>query len=773
MPPQTPQTPATLQPPRPSSSADDVTVRDPGGKLYSLSRTDLPRALKQGFQLYDPSNPPKSSSLWGRLWSPLASSKDVQASMSAQTFGAFSPELAEAAANKEIAKGNPVRARLFSFAGGVEKSTADFLSSLTSPGSLALMALSGGESAATKALPEAKTLLTMLRIPQRAAAAAFGIEGVAQMATPQQEGETKADALERRLMGASAAVGATAATASGVRASFSKFLRRYFGLNDDLAAKVANQTRQITETKQAAARAEEGANLEYAKKVAPVADTLLKGMQQVGLDTSSQLTRIEQGLEAEMSRAQSRLTELDKAKVKAGAQVVSDGLQAMLSEQAKVRVPFQEIGEAIKEPVTDAKAVRGLVLKEALAKGVKEGEVPSAAFKALGKAPETEGGATRALTESEKRAALLARDVLDKGGTEADARSAMTNLGYVPKQVEAIMGALGISSADVPVTFNDLTRVREDVYDAADSAKDGNVKAALMSAYNRLTDMQEKAADAAKLGLQYKAAKAAYLKFRRGIGSGMMQDWLSARDAQEQAITPKIAKLFTPSTAEALRATLKAAGVDVAPLDGVLQEMQQVREGIRRGPALAKQEARDVVKGAETQVKTLQQDASRQRKELQGQRREQVRGIRQAARSQVTELEEKGQIIPKRTTSELAGKSNPELLRERLQAQATRMESSGMRNPMAFVMTVYGLVRMASGSLFGLFPLSYGVTRGELPSLIANPKFQDWVFKTTGVEDKAGQARVRRGLLALRPILERMIKTGVPEAAAAGDANTH
>lgn len=699
--------PARVTLPLIPSGDGTVTVRSPNGKLFDLPRAQLPKAISQGFQVQDPKTSAAATSLpsrvWKDIWTPLSSGKDVSEGLKQETMGAFNPELMDAATNKEIEQGNPVRAALFSFAGGTERSVANLASSFTSPGSLVLFALSGGESVIAKAFPEAKVLLTALRVPQQAAMAGFGLQGAVQAATPRQPNESNADAIERRLYGLSATVGAAAAVGTSARAMQARFLRRYFGLNDDLASKVYKQTQEISSVKDRNIRQVGDASIQANQQIVPVVDALFNDMKQVGIETDDTIAKIKSRTNAQLAEAKGKLTVLDQAKLSAGANVVSDALQAMLKEQARVSQPFQEMGENIEDPVSTSGSVRNLINQDAIDKGVRLEELPSAAFRAI--------------------------DVQN----------------------------------DLSVSFNDLTRIRGDIYEAADFAKDGSVKSALMSSYDKLTDMQEKAADRENLGTQYRTAKAEYSKFKRGLGSGMMQDWLSARDAQEQAIAPKVAKLFSPSTAEALRTVLKAAGVDVSPIDAILQATKETRESIRRLPQESKGDIAEARKTVAEQTKNLRQETSRRVGSIKSEYKERIRELARKTRASVNELEGRGKIVPDRTTSDLAGKSNEQLLVERLRAQASRMEAGGMRNPMSLTMTVYGLVRLASGSVFGMFPLSYGVTRGELPSLLANPRFQDWVIEKSGVTGNAAQMKVRRGLMALRPTIDKMVRSGTLE----------
>ena len=145
------------------------------------------------------------------------------------------------------------------------------------------------------------------------------------------------------------------------------------------------------------------------------------------------------------------------------------------------------------EPITTPEEVSG-ILKTSLAdKNVPEAELPPAAVKALRAEPEAPRPSGR-LTDSELRASQFANKFLHSGMSESDVRSAMANLGYAPKQIDSILGVVrGVSEKPQGLTSAKVTRIRNDVYDAAVGAKDGAVKSALFDAYEKLTNVQESA----------------------------------------------------------------------------------------------------------------------------------------------------------------------------------------------------------------------------------------------------------------------------------------
>ena len=93
-------------------------------------------------------------------------------------------------------------------------------------------------------------------------------------------------------------------------------------------------------------------------------------------------------------------------------------------------------------------------IKESL-KG--SGKTPAILERILVESSPVKGPASgvRALSETENQATRVAADILKKGGTPADARSAMANLGFVPNQADAIVNAAsGVTGETAGPTYS-------------------------------------------------------------------------------------------------------------------------------------------------------------------------------------------------------------------------------------------------------------------------------------------------------------------------------
>ena len=614
---------------------------------------------------------PKSTSggVWDFLNKPLISSGTIKKAVDPLNVSEKTSEKAIAAG------GHPILAGASAFTAGAEKSVADLASSFTSPASLALLLASGGESLAGKM--GIKGAATALRIPQLAGAVGYGVQGAEQAVTPKQPGETTADAMERRLFGASAAFGGAAGTMAVGKDAVRRALRNRLGLNDDLATKVSDNIakKQAAEQKGAAS--------------------------QKGLKT--------------------KVADLEAQKLEAGRQIIANATQTVMQEQSKFNLRFRDLDSKVTEPVSSVDDVANLVKKNFTDKGITESEIPPSALRALkGEQPEVGKTGVR-LTQNE----LQTLNVLYKEGARGeDLRGGLANMGYAPKQIDAMMQTVGEAPKQTgDLSSSTVTRIRSDLWEASDTAKDAQVKAALRSAYNDLSDVQEKAFDKVGAGKEYRAAKNDYSVFKRGLGSDLFNNLLSAYDAQDQDIAAKLPKFTNASTAGAVRSVLSAAGIDVSPLDDITKQLKDTRKAI---PEAAR-----------------------------------------ATRVEVKEAEAKGSIIPGKSSSDLAGIGNDDLLRERLKYQADHMRSNGIGSPYALFNVVYGLMQLAGGSPWGAMHIGRGAGMTAIPDMVQNPEFQDWVLRESGVEpsNKLLTAKLRKGLAGMYPMLRKAVASGLQEQA--------
>src|ERR1700693_1919351 len=133
----------------------------------------------------------------------------------------------DAKVQEEISHGNPFRAGLAQFFAGTNRSAANLLNSANSPAGLATAVLG----------PLSKSISLL-------ASTYFGYRGAQAALTSQLEDESIADALERRLTGASGVVGGLAGGMSVINEGLRSSLQNRLGLKGDLANKVEQKIQQ-------------------------------------------------------------------------------------------------------------------------------------------------------------------------------------------------------------------------------------------------------------------------------------------------------------------------------------------------------------------------------------------------------------------------------------------------------------------------------------------------------------------------------------------------
>jgi hypothetical protein len=659
------------------------------------------------------------------------------------------PEEYAKAAAKYRSEGHPAYAAVSDLEGYVAsfyKTAGDVLSSLTSPGQLTLMALTAGGSELEQA--GYQILARLARVPGKAVGLWFGAQGLKMAATPQQPGENQYDAFWRRNLGLSAFLGTAHDTWSSSKAGFQNFLKKQFKLSDDLAGKVTSQVARIDEARKQRASSVQGINIQTDEDVRALQESLQKQVKDIQATSFVRMTGIRAQAEQAIEQAKGQLNDLQKQRLRKGAETVADTMQAFLQEKARVSKPFDDIAAKIKGTVAQKADVRGVIQKAFKDTGVDDTQIPPRVFELLksGEAQLHEGN-------------VMLRTP-DGHYMEVDQKYAPT---FLDKGYE--LASSGVSTGE-GIPFDQLTRVREDVGQAANASKDTRVRAALFKAHDELTDFQEKIAQKHGQGPAYKIAKDNYKTFKRGIGTDMVETFLDASTAEDQALAPKIAEMTTRENAEALRTVFKAAGVDTKPLDSVIQEIKLVDEQIAETQRLAG-----------TMVSETRGSATRAAAGLKAETREEIAAKRKGASEQKKEAEKaaerkiaevkKEPVVPGQDVETLQGKPNRELLEARMRQQMNTAHGGGFVNTWAMTSIIFGLMETVRGSYYGPLLVTKGYLLMKLPSLMKETKFQDWVIRQSGMEPGTPQAaRMRKGIEAMGPILRKALKTGIPQAAA-------
>lgn len=706
-------------------------------------------------QLPDYSLSPESkASQW--VWTPKVSQEDAAKFWANTLFGTD-------------VEGKPIGTKKDEPPSRVAKIGSDILggitSGMTAPGQIVLT-VSGlgewafGKEAARDAIPLAKSLQPLLKMPGRAAAAYFGLQGLGAMLGNRKEGETDDQLLERRILGATAFLGTAHATVMGANEALGKVLTTTFGLDEDLAGKVQARVAQLEKARSTRDDTVSSIETERDAKLGNLDQSTRRTIAQLEhqLDETNKLVRSTSGDKSlaidniareSLDASKGKLSDLQRDQFHQGSRIIAETVQAIREMEGdrdvegSIKKPFREIGEKIKAPVSDASTIRGIVAAELKSRNANPDELPAAALRALGK------------EESE--------------GSDSD---------RIPLDTSRFIGEppdLGSDTAGV--SFNQMTRVREDLYNAADNAKDSSIKGALMASYEKVTDLQEKAAADAGQGAAYGKAKADFMKFKRGLGSGMMRTWLAAEDVQHQDMQAKVSRLIAEddrktngAITRAIRTTLKSAVIDTGPLDDVSKQIAVREEVPKRIASNVKAMKGQLVEDRKLGSIQLKAGTKEKIDQARGLSKEQSDAIDKEYKGKITAAQDefreqehsidRHQIIPRYETAELAGKGNEELYRTKLREMAERENGKGIQIT-PIVMALYGVMHASA------FPFLYGMARGGIPELVKNPSFQDWIIQRAGVSPKTPQANMlRRAIAGMGPTLRRLEKSGVPQAAA-------
>ena len=683
-----------------------------------------------------------------------------------------------------IARGDPTKAALLAGTKGLMESGAGLASSFTSPAALGMSAL-GGTGAV---LPEASAALKAVHSAEAVGGAGFGLLGASQAAQPRQKGETQADYWERVLYGSSAAAFGLAGTTAVSKDALHTMMRNKLGLNDDLASKVSADVAQMRKAYQESGVETvrlAGEHAEAMKGIKATQDAQLQAIQE---NLKGELRTIQRQADAAsgalkqrtvdaLKANEAKMGELDKQKTAEGVSLVRDTAKALYQEKTRLSAKAEAIGDKITEPVATSDQVTELVKSEFRVMGINEKEIPPAALKALQEAKEP---ATQRMSAAQNNGAMLGARFLKEGMSVPDVKSAMLNLGFTPKEVSGIMQILAPQQAGEGLSFNQIGRIQEDVYQAGRASKDGTVRHALGEAWGKLSDMREQAAEKAKLGPEWKEFKGEYTKFMRGINSDLMQDWLHAETVEDQAVGNKVRELTSRTKEEALHIILRSAGISTDAFDAVVKAQAEAakspaeiksqavaaKEQITRATGEAKktaaEQAKSATKGVKEEAATAKEKAEATRK--QGEAAEEF-----TTKAKIEAGEKAGEkVVPHRGTSELAGKTDAELKEMRIKALVGDMRKSGMIDPNKFAYLMYGVIRTAGGSPFGPLALAYGGSRIGMEEVIRNPKFTNWLLSESGIEPNSALGKKLFGAIKdSYPLLRAAAKTGAPAAAAA------
>lgn len=753
---------------------------------------------------------------WNFLWSPLAGKSYAQG----WSNPSWEPPWERKLDVKLESTGSPALAVAIGAPADVLARAEGVAASLTSPGSLALMALTLGDSvlgkvvqAGAEAGVEAATEETAGRTALRAAPRAirtfrgissatraatgafFGVQGTLVAAgrglgalrkdiTPEQRAEYASQALS----GASMALFAGAGLKDQINGGIRTVLRKSFRLDDDLASKISSKVADVEAAKASRAAAEaskrsfsSGASAYEARVATEIRqgeDALKANMDRIEQETKSSLTSLSQEIKERGERIADGQKAAEAMRTRTGSHLLADSVQGILEEHDRVSEPFKEMAKkAGDKPVMSEEEARGLLDDEAAKFGVQEKEIPAKAFESLpatgGRLPQGPG------SSSENGGALLARQLLTKDNLEPrEVRGILRGQGFAPQQIDRMMSmaVAGEEAAGASLDFGNVTRFRQDLWQAAETARDMTVRAFLLSALDRANEKQEKFADDEGFGAEFRKAKGEFTRFIRSFGpDSEMAKFVAASRDKEQDMEGKMARLLRPVEGRVLRSAFRALGLDHSDFDRSLEAMKEFEKEKKLLPKEEAARAKAIQEAGKTAKEQLEEEAGRKQEELRSsvkEAREQAKAGTETAEKQIAEAvareklaeEAGGEIVPRMTTSDLADMTQKQLEAERIRGMMDQMKKVGITNPWRLALAGIGLVRLAMGSAWGMFEIAIGVTPMLLDRMVHSPRFQDHVIEMAGAEDAPPrtQSAIRNWLNDLGPELRRLARTQIP-----------
>ena len=533
--------------------------------------------------------------------------------------------------------------------------------------------------------------------------------------------------------------------------------------------------KQIEPIQRSAAESEQELSQQAEQAAAKAEEEKTTGIKQVQRETQATEAGIQQSAEKESAAVRAKAQQAQKSvdaqtdaaiqhlqstidqsnanKLTVGRSLLADTAKALYEEDERVSLPFRKLGEELKgRPVSTVGDIREIIVNATKEAGAHEKEIPNSVYKALPPDPAGVKEVTNAAGVTEK-------------------------IGEPKEMMDSTTGAKSMT----PVEFNDLTRVREDLWSAAVNTSDTAMKKALYAAHDEITNLQEKFAQSVGKGKEYADMKRNYMLFRRGIGSETILKWLAHRDQADEVLIDnfggkgRIDQLVKSGDAAALRDILHSVGINVSGLDDIIERESKAKEDITAVTKEGKEAGKQIASGADEKVAAIQADADGRIKVLRAAADDQIKAIEKTAKDklaaaqdpalvksvreaaqrnidainkrwdehvkgvektigeQVKELQETGrQIVPGTEAEDLLGKNNEQLNRMRLRALVEQMRGSGITNPAGLIQIAFGTIQLMGGVMYGLMHVGYGVTR-NLPAAFANPRFQEWVLDQAGV----------------------------------------
>ena len=178
----------------------------------------------------------------------------------------------------------------------------------------------------------------------------------------------------------------------------------------------------------------------------------------------------------------------------------------------------------------------------------------------------------RALTTQELSAATMLKQEMARGMSEADIRSAASNLGFAPKQVDAIMSSMGVAGPTRGMTFAELAEIRSNLGRQLNAK--GAAGAAANKVYGLLSDKLRAAAKSEDLEPDWLDANAKYKDYMNDFHRSPLKKVLTGKAPTGDILPNRVMSAFSDENAP------------------ITQKIMQKYEGYGTNPAAMAEEAK-------------------------------------------------------------------------------------------------------------------------------------------------------------------------------------
>lgn len=363
------------------------------------------------------------------------------------------------------------------------------------------------------------------------------------------------------------------------------------------------------------------------------------------------------------------------------------------------------------KPVTTKQDLR-MVITNALADHGLNGPIPSSVFKWIINPDVT----MRPLSADEETAVSFVQKWL--GNNKPDTIRAMLLMqGFDPGQADLIMAIADPNQFSMDVTPEAVNNTKVELYARQAATKGTPDSVAWGDAAHRLDGLLDRYYAKVPGGTTaLKDAREAYDHYINGVGQGVIQDLLFAHEQNDRNIAIRISQILSVPGGDEIRSVLSSMGIDTEPLKSIVEQKEAYSEQAVR--------LQDAIKASSDKTITAID----------------ARNSIIPGRGDISGLTS-GQTPEAGRSASIKGLSamqrNQEIRLEAIQDFVRNSRAVGIKNPGALISTVFGGLRVAAGSSFGLYTAAGGATRLGIAQFLRNVNIDSWVIQEAEVDPSA------------------------------------